>query len=294
MRKSLFIVLLGALFNTSSATAQPLRIVVSIKPLALITADIGGEHIEVTQLIPPYRSPHDHAMRMSDRKAIDDASLVLWTSHTLEPFVEKLLSGKPRSLVADTLPGIRWPESESATPEEERDPHIWLNPENAIIIASHLAGRLAELDPGNRNVYNENLARFSTDIAKVDNAIHAQFARLPKAWFVVQHDAYGHFVTRYQLHQLGVLRNQSGAHIGPRTLAQLLARSRGKKPLACVFSDPQFDPAPAKQLADRIGVPVIKLDPLGSDTTLGASSYRRFLRHFASKVVECLSNASKP
>ena len=69
-------------------------------------------------------------------------------------------------------------------------------------------------------------------------------------------------------------------------LAELLERRQGG--LACVLSDPQFDAKPAITFAERTGVAVIELDPLGNQVELGESGYRRFLQGFVDTFVACL------
>lgn len=293
----------GSAFSLAQSTGK-VKIVTSIKPLSLIAADIGGDLVEIEQLIPANSSPHNFAMRVSDRLKIGNADLVLWVGNSLDPFVGKMISAQQIGVAADTLTGISWPATEEGSHDHEHDhghedehhdgcvhhgggdPHIWLNPENAAVIAAELAVRLGEIDPDNREHYQRVSARFEVQLHEFDKRARQQLSSLPAGQFVVLHDAYGHFVNRFQLQQLGSLRSLSGAKVGARSLAELLEHGEGG--LACVISDPQFDVKPALTFAERTGVTVIELDPLGSQVELGESGYRRFLQGFVDTFVECL------
>ncbi len=282
------VVCLLAMAQAGRLNAEAIDVVVTIKPLALIAADIGGEQTKVRQLIPSNNSPHDYALRMSDRLAVTDARLVLWIGPSFEPFVGKLLSRNQPTLIVEQLQGVSWPAAHSSYHDGEQDPHLWLNPENAITIARYLADKLAELDPANRDAYMSNFKRFGSDLRELAQTTQDRLERLQKVPFVALHDAYGHFVSRYQLNQLGSLRSVSGAQAGARTLTALLAKAQEMQ-LGCVLTDPQFDTAPAQQFAKRTGVRVIELDPLGADIEPGPSGYKRFFQRFADRFEMCLS-----
>lgn len=310
--RSLVLIVLGLGFSATvfaESANQPLKIVTTIKPLALVIKDIGADRIEVDQLIPDRSSPHDFAMRVSDRVKLDGADLVVHIGDGFDGFIEKMVPAE-RQLAAAELDGLIWPEGEGCDDpshhhdehdseghhhhhhhdhdhDHGKDLHLWLNPENINVLAMVLAARLGELDPEHAEQYQLRADNFSEQMQDYERRTRERFANLPKDQFVVQHDAYGHYVERFELKQLGSLRNLSGAQIGAKSLAELLAHEKGK--LACILVDPQFNTKPADAFAQRTGVAAVMLDPLGSEIAPGENGYLRFLENVADAFERCLN-----
>ena len=81
----------ASLIFSISAFAQP-HVVTSIKPVSMIVTAIGGDHVDVEQLVTNQASPHDFAMRPSDLRKLNDADLVVWVGDSLETFLAKPLA----------------------------------------------------------------------------------------------------------------------------------------------------------------------------------------------------------
>ncbi|MBK6962088.1 MAG: zinc ABC transporter substrate-binding protein [Gammaproteobacteria bacterium] len=119
--------------------------------MTLIARDVAGDLAEVRQLLPDGASPHEYALRVSDRRLLGAADVVLWVGPVLEPYLNNAVAGMVpgRVLTAADLPGIVWPESSSDKTgvEQGRDEHLWLDPRNARIIARALAQALVARSP---------------------------------------------------------------------------------------------------------------------------------------------------
>jgi len=267
------------LLCSANVLSKPL-IVTTIKPIALIAHDIGGEDAEVRQLLPNNSSPHDYALKVSDRRLLSAADLAVWIGPSLEMFVEKIVSSNQNIIEWQEIEGITWPTIDASHDTHEHseicthgglDPHLWLNPDNARLLASEIATWLQANDPHNHERYQKRLQKFTTELSKVDAHLEKQFANDDNRSkpFLVQHAAYDHFVNRYGLNQEGSLRTISGAKIGARTLYHL---ESGAESVNCLFTDPQFDARPTEVFSQRKSIRVIELDPLASQVSLTISS----------------------
>ncbi|MDM3870805.1 metal ABC transporter substrate-binding protein [Porticoccus sp. W117] len=303
--------LIAVLFTIASCAAlandkpTTLHVVTTIKPLTMIAEDIAGDRAVISQLIPAGSSPHGYAMKISDRRKIQQADLLLWIGDTMDGFVGKIATDEQISIAADQLQGVTWPASADhhhnhahghhsdcgCEHGEGGDPHIWLNPNNAVIIASELAKQLGQLDPANHAHYQQAAERFAQQIKAFDKQAKQRLAQLPEGRFVVQHDAYGHFINRYGLDQLGSLRSISGAKAGAKTMATLLAAKGQGSDIACLLTDPQFDAKAADTFSARTGVKQVALDPLGHQvaTNSGELNYLAFLNGFVDAFQGCLA-----
>lgn len=99
---------------------QPLKIVTSIEPLALIARDIGGDKVEVTRLLPANGSPHHFQLKPSHRKLIAKSDLLLWVGPGMETALARVA---PRLLAQKQLAWIAEGDEENTEHEEQGDHH---------------------------------------------------------------------------------------------------------------------------------------------------------------------------
>ncbi len=90
--------------------AGPLRVVVTIKPVHALVAQIMEGVGEPTLLIEGRASPHAFSLRPSDAKALSDADVVVRVGPALEPFTVRLsetLSSKTTLVTLEDAPGVK-------------------------------------------------------------------------------------------------------------------------------------------------------------------------------------------
>ena len=281
-------------------------VVVSIAPLhglvAAVMAGVGTPHL----LVRGGASPHNASLRPSDARALSVARLVVWAGPGLEAFLVKplpALAGTARVLTLTETPGLtllerreggafeahEGPEGAAgeAEPQGAVNPHLWLDPRNAMEIARLVAAALAELDPGNAPRYAANLARLLDRLGELDRELAARLGPVAGIPFAVFHDAYPYLEARYSLRALGALTVDPAVPPGAKRLAALRARLR-EFGAACVFAEPQFRPAVVAALVEGTGARAAILDPLGASVTPGPEAYFVLMRELAEALAGCL------
>lgn len=105
MLRALKALTLGVLALTSTAIQADVdhHIVTSIKPLGLLVRAIAPDSVNVTTLVPAGSSPHTYQMRPSQRRALEQADLVVWIGPDMETFLIRMLSGEDFSSRTLTL-----------------------------------------------------------------------------------------------------------------------------------------------------------------------------------------------
>ena len=291
--------------------ADKLHVVASIAPLAMIAEAVAGDVVDIKQLMPAVISPHDYRLTFSGRRLVAEADLVIWVGPQMETVLTKSLKDNPeRVLTATDIAGIHWPE----VPEEAghdhdlhnhnashkhndphnhqygKDPHIWLNPNNAVLIAEQVARRIAHKLPEHGPQLAANLAAFKDSVATFIESSREQTQLVQGAGFIVLHDAYRHLVDFYQLNQIGVIRHSSGGEKGLRHRAMLLALAGEMR---CVFAEPQFPERWAIQVAEPLGAEVVELDPMGIHTAEPALGkpyrYVQLMQQLVDNLTACLA-----
>lgn len=278
-----------AVYVTSCAQAAhaEIRILASIKPLALIAQEIVGENIPVDVLLPNTASPHDYPLKMSDHRRLRDADLILWVGAELESFLDKPLGRLPagRSISVFDLPGLEWPEETVGDGHHHHDPHLWLNPQNAIVIAKLLAKRLAEMQPENARLFISRAEVFTNNARLLDEKLRTQMSTLKTQGFAVYHEGYAHFVAHYGLNQLGYVTYIPERRPGARHIHEL-RQVIGEKGV-CLFTEPHQGTAYVEDLAKQLDLRLGLLDPIGDDQV---KSYRELLEKMGQAFSACLAH----
>jgi zinc transport system substrate-binding protein len=271
------------------------KVISSIKPLALIAQAITeGSAIKVETLLPPASSPHNYALKISDAKRLQTADLVIWLGAEAEPYINSrniknhlpLLNHIQKSYLLEGGEG----HGHDGHRHHAVDPHIWLDPVLAQEMAALIAKRLIALSPDEKELIQKNLEVFKDKTIKIDQKLIKMLEPHRESGFLAYHDAYGYFVKRYHLHQLGVVWKQEGGGMSVKHLAELEAKV-GSAGGVCLFREPQFLSAPLPDFGGAHRVREGILDPLGIE----ASSYQELLESLANQLVRCLvDNKSKP
>jgi ABC-type Zn uptake system ZnuABC Zn-binding protein ZnuA len=93
---------------------------------------------------------------------------------------------------------------------------------------------------------------------------------------VTFHDAFPYFLRRYDLHLVGVVEEVPDVDPSPRYLARLMRAIRASG-VGVVFTEPQFNVALAKRLAEDLKLKLAELDVLETGP-LTAGAYEDAMR----------------
>lgn len=270
-----------------------LQVLASIKPLALIAQEVVGDQADVSTLLPITASPHDYPLKMSDHKRLRAADLVLWIGPEMESFLARPLAtlAADKLITSYQLPGLHWPEAATDGHNHNnhshfgKDPHLWLDPRNAVVIAQAVAARLAQLQPASAAQFRANAERFGTAAALLDKQLAQQLAPVKAVGFAVYHEGYGHFVGRYGLHQLAYVTYTPERRPGAKHLQELraLLTAEGE----CLFMEPYYKAQGMEEMAESLQLRIGFLDPIGDQQI---SSYQQLLQQLSDSFLTCLAD----
>jgi zinc transport system substrate-binding protein len=283
----LAVLLLGLLPLSASAV----EVLASVRPLALIAAAVTGTAGHVQQLLPPGASAHHYQLRPADRIALARADLVLWVGPAHEQFLTRVLADQPRLLTAQGLPGIslklkRRPDGDSALPGTV-DAHLWLDTDNAVVIARALAEQLAARDPARAALYRHNANAFATRLGAFETLEAQRFQRLRSRSYLAYHDAYQYLEPTLGLNFRGGLLSSDEAPPGARHFLLMSQRIR-KEGLYCLLGEPGFDQALARHVFNGLPANLVTVDELFAKAALGPTGFEVGLRAMTSAVYRCL------
>ncbi|MEX0923058.1 MAG: zinc ABC transporter substrate-binding protein [Rhodovibrionaceae bacterium] len=168
------------------------------------------------------------------------------------------------------------------------DPHIWLDPANAEAIVEVIAMALAEIDPANAATYRSNAAETVGALQAMDEGMAARLAPVAERPYLVFHDGYQYFEAHYGLSPLGAVAVSPERSPGAGHLAELRTQVQSQD-VACVFSEPQFEPQLLDAVIEGSAARKAVLDPLGATLEPGPKAYFLLMDRLAESLAACLA-----
>lgn len=280
------------------ADAAP-SVVVSVRPLHILTTGIMENAAEPVLLIDGAVSPHSYRLVPSAARQLETADLVIWLHESLESRLVKPLHtlvspDKNLKLGADPrlryLPARRggvWGEDHAHEHHADHDPHLWLDAGNAVTMVEIIGARLQTLDPANADLYKTNAEKLSAAILQTDQHIAAQLADIKHKPYLVFHDSLQYFERRYSLSPAGALTIDPERTPGARRLLELRQQIKERN-IRCIFIEPQFGAKLADVLLEGTDAKLVPLDTLGLNTANDSKAYLQLLQGIADKMRGCL------
>lgn len=293
------------------ARADEFNVVATIKPVHSIATAVMAGVGEPKLLIDGTASPHTFTLKPSDAKALSAARVVFRVSDGLEPFMIKVARSLPKSVEVVTLekvPGLTLLEMRTGGTFEDDDHahgkggkhghahdhaknaidgHLYLDPANAALIATHMATVLSKAYPASAERFKTNAEAFGRDMRVLIAELEAKTKPLVGRPFIVFHDAYQYFERRFGLEAAGSVTVSPDISPSARRLSAL-RRKIGTLKATCVFSEPQFEPRVVATITEKTDARRGVLDPLGVAIPPGPAHYPTLLRNLAADIESCL------
>jgi zinc transport system substrate-binding protein len=242
--------------DTTSEGNDELKVAVSITPVADFVAHVGGEHVEVTTMVPPGYSPHTYEPTPNQMTKIAQADAYVKVGSGVEfeeTWMGDIIAQNPDMPIIDCSPGISLLGS---------DPHIWNSPVNAMQMVENIYQGLIDIDPANQSDYLANRDGYLAKLQEVDNYAHQMLGGFSNRNFLIYHPSFGYFAAEYGLTQIPI--EHQGKEPTPQVIQDAIDKSEEYN-LNYVFVAPQFATSYAETIAREIGGQVLYVDPLPSD-----------------------------
>lgn len=269
-----------ALSNISPKTktdSQKITVVTTLFPLYDFAKNIGQDKVEVSLLLPPGVEAHTFEPKPSDITKINNADIFVYTGEFMEPWAHDIIEGADKKVkVVDASANIEMmkeeheheEEAEHHEAEEEHghehggvDPHIWLDFDNAKIMAENIAKTLSEIDPQNAEYYKNNLKSYQGKLSDLDNSYKNSLTTCQSKTIVYGgHYAFGYMGKRYGLAYESAYGISPDSEPSAQDLAGLISQIRTKK-IAYVFFEELVSPKVAETLAKETGAGLLLLNP---------------------------------
>jgi len=243
-----------------------LQVISSFYPLHEFSQNVGKEKVDAKLLVPVGIEPHDWEPTIKDVQKMQKSDLIIINGIGFENWVDKLYEMNYQGGVVDTSIGIIKNMNEESSIHEEShdesgDPHIWLNPVFAKIQVRNIADAFSDLDPENRQYFQENAANYINELDLLDSKIRNELSGCNHD-FIAFHDAFSYFADEYGLTQHTVISSYE-PHAEPtaKTLENVINKAKQLN-LKIIFTEETADPKTSQVIANEIGGKILVLSPL--------------------------------
>ena len=247
-----------------------------------------GTDITVTRLVTESVSClHDYSLNVNQVRAVEAAELIVVSGAGMEEFMDDILIGKS---TADASAGIELIESTHSHDHEhsheqeahEADPHIWLSPANAKIMAENICTGLKQKYPAHAGVFDANLEVLLSDI----DALHLYGTRaleeLSCRELITFHDGFTYLADAYGLEIVEAVEEESGSEASAAELIALIEEVRYHD-LPAIFTETNGSTSAASVIAAETGAAVYSLD-----MAMSGDSWFEAMHHNIDTIKEAL------
>ena len=262
-----------------------LKVVVSIRPLHSIIANIMRGADTPALIIEHSQSPHHANLKPSQAKMIANAEIIFWIGPELETFLQNPINAMARLAQPYKLLNIKELQL-SLLPNGAIDPHIWLSTINAVAIAKHAVDKLIEADPESAKTYRDNLVRFKLEMSELQIELEELLKPQKDKHFLIYHDALRYLEHEFQFRTHAINNGNEETTISARQIIEVGKLIRSKT-FQCLLVEPNINAAAIITLANENKISVVELDPQGADLPVGPGLYAQMMRNLATAIKNC-------
>lgn len=281
-----------------------LRIVTTTTDLGYFARAIGRDRAHVDTICQGPQDPHFVQARPSYMVTVSHADLLIAVGLDLEVgWLPGLIQGARNP---DVNPGHRgYLETSSAitpidvphgTVDRSRgdihphgNPHYWLDPRNAKLVARAIAARMSELDPDNAATFRSNLASWTARIDRAAERWTKAMAPHRGTKIASYHATFNYFHRRFGLEAIGYLEERPGIPPAPAHLVDLIRQMRAAR-VPVIFHETYYDQATSQMVASRTGAQVLLL-PTAVGGVDGVTSYEKLIDYIIDRFVRAMGRA---
>jgi zinc transport system substrate-binding protein len=253
--------------NRNQPDAGTRTITVSIAPFKYFVEAIGGNDFKVNVMVPAGANPHIYEPypRQINRLRISEAYIsdgflgfeLTWLDRFYE-MNRKMIRMSP----GDKIDLIASDHKHGSGHAEGVDPHYWVSPKSARIIAGSVKDLLSQLNPGQRQKYESNCSSLMLKIDEADRKATDFFSEYPGSAFMIYHPNLAYMAKDYGLKEIPV--EYEGKEPPPSRLKELIDLA-GRENLKTIFVQREYDSKNADEIAHEIGAKVRIIDPLSGN-----------------------------
>ena len=273
----------GSQENKSNEENGKVEVTVSISPIKEFTELIGGDKIEVTSLVPDNAEPHDIDLKPRDFEKLTKSKVFIYNGLGMEDWLDEV----KEQISEDKIKYVDTSENGNAIKTDGKiDPHQWLSLKEAINQCNNIKVALSEVDPNNKNYYEENYEKVKKDFEELYNEYLPKFQSLEHKNFVTSHEAFGYLCRDFGLKQQALNDLFGEGELTAKKIEDLVKYCDDNN-VNTIFSEEEDSQKEAQTLANEINGEVKPLYTL--ETKVEGKSYLEVMKINLEEIYESMN-----
>lgn len=251
-----------------------------------------GTNLTVSRLVTEQVSClHDYSLNVRQVKAAEAAEVVVISGAGLEDFLDGVIDWD-KAIDASTGIDLLCPEEghdhddhgehDHAGHHHEEDPHIWLSPENAKVMAENICAGLTQQYPQHQAAFQTNLAGLLADLDALQAYGEETLKDLSCRELITFHDGFSYLAGSFGLTIVEAVEEESGSEASAQDLKRLIEEVE-RHHLPAIFTEVSGANAAAQVIARETGASIFPLD-----MAMAGDSYFDAMYHNINTLKEAL------
>ena len=289
--KKIYLSTLILLFST--LIFAEVKVVTTTTVIYDLVKEIGKEKVKVDYICRGDQDPHFLEILPSNMLKLRNAELVFKIGLGLEMWLQQIIDGSrnDKLKLIDLSTNIEKKEIPTGKIDASQgdvhpygNPHYWLDPENAKIMAKNICEVLSDESPDNAEYFKKNLDDYISKLNSKNAEWKTKMSGLKGKSIITFHKSWVYFVDRFGIKVVGQVEPKPGIPPTPSHNAELVNEIKKSGVKVILMENYYSDNAP-NQLAQSTGVKVIKV----ANSVYGQSGINSYIQMMDS-IVNSLSN----
>jgi zinc/manganese transport system substrate-binding protein len=263
-----------------------IKAVVSFSILGDLVRNVGGDRVEVENLVGPNGDVHVYSPTPGDARKLAAANVVFVNGLGLEGWMTRLVVASnakaPVVVVSKGITPRRMEEEEKSGRRIAIDPHAWQSVADAKSYVANIRDGLIAVDPAGKATYGANADAYLVKLDELENEVRVAIASIPadRRKIITTHDAFGYFGAAYGMAFIAPEGVSTEAEPSAKDVARIIIQIKKQK-IPAVFLENTSDPRLMDQIAHETGASIggtLYSDAL-SEPGGPAATYIEMMRH---------------
>lgn len=289
--------------KTNASEQTKTKVVACNSIIADWVREIAKGKIELYTIVPPDTDNHSFEPSARDAIKIAQADLIFEIGLGFEFWLDGIFNSSEsqaqRIELSNYSKKIALSECAShhcSHHHSDFDPHVWLNPNNVILMVERIGEVLSKVDSPNKAFYMKNTAGYKKELSLLNKWILQKIEVLPlsKRKLVTNHDNFSYFAKEYGFDSVGNVLGSASTETGDPSASQFvkLLKLIKEKKVRAIFAENIQNTALVDKLAQEAHLPkpnVLYTEALSSSSG-PASTYLEMMRYNVKTIVGSLSD----
>lgn len=245
-------------------STHPTQIAATTAPVRQFASALcEGTDLTVCQVVTESVSClHDYTLTVGQMQMVESAELVIISGAGLEEFMEDVLEDRNMLDASQNIPLLEMDGShheEHEAHHHEHDPHIWLSPANARIMAENICRGLSAQYPEHTDTFERNLENLVIRLQELQTYGEAALTELACRELITFHNGFGYLADAFDLEILEAIEEESGSEASAQELIGLIEEVEHRN-LPAVFTEINGSASAAGVICAETGTASYSLD----------------------------------